>query len=77
MRAWAQSLGGLAHPLLSDFWPHGETLRAYGVLNEEAGTARRSVFIIDKEGIVRHKEMHQGTIPDPQAVLAELEKHQG
>ena len=76
MRAWAQSLGGMAHPLLSDFWPHGKTIDSYGMLNEEAGTARRSVFIIDKEGIVRHKEVHQGTLPDPQAVLAELVKLQ-
>ncbi len=77
LRSWAGSLGGIAHPLLSDFWPHGETLRAYDAFNEEAGTARRSLFIIDKEGIVRHQERHQGTLPDPQAVLAELEKLQG
>ncbi len=77
LRSWAQSLGGIAHPLLSDFWPHGETLKAYGVLNEEAGTARRSVFIIDKEGVIRHKELHQGTLPDPEKVLEELTKLQG
>ena len=77
MKAWAQSLGGIAHPLLSDFWPHGQTANAYGVLNEEAGTARRSLFIIDKEGVVRHKELHQGTLPQPDAVLEELTKLQG
>lgn len=44
---------GLAYPLLSDFWPHGEVARAYGVFDEERGCALRGTFIIDKEGVVR------------------------
>ncbi|ORT60482.1 peroxiredoxin [Streptomyces sp. CB03238] len=44
---------GLDYPLLSDFWPHGEVSRAYGVFDEEKGCAVRGTFIIDKEGVVR------------------------
>ncbi|MBO8184493.1 MULTISPECIES: peroxiredoxin [Streptomyces] len=44
---------GLEYPLLSDFWPHGEASRAYGVFDEEKGCAVRGTFIIDKEGTVR------------------------
>ncbi|MFE9607502.1 peroxiredoxin [Streptomyces sp. NPDC006012] len=44
---------GLEYPLLSDFWPHGETSRAYGVFAEDKGCAVRGTFIIDKEGVVR------------------------
>ncbi|RBM18987.1 peroxiredoxin [Streptomyces sp. PT12] len=44
---------GLDYPLLSDFWPHGEIARAYGVFDEEKGCALRGTFIIDKEGVVR------------------------
>ncbi|MGW3953365.1 peroxiredoxin [Streptomyces sp. NPDC004752] len=44
---------GLQYPLLSDFWPHGETSRAYGVFAEDKGCAVRGTFIIDKEGVVR------------------------
>ena len=44
---------GLTHPMLSDFWPHGEVSRAYGVFLEEKGFATRGSFVIDKEGIVR------------------------
>ncbi len=76
LRTWANSLGNTPHPLLSDFWPHGETLKAFDVFNDQSGTARRSLFIIDKEGIVRHKELHQGTLPDANAVLEELAKLQ-
>ncbi|NUL03826.1 peroxiredoxin [Streptomyces lunaelactis] len=44
---------GLEYPLLSDFWPHGETSRAYGVFDAEKGCAVRGTFIIDKEGVIR------------------------
>ncbi len=40
-------------PVLSDFWPHGEIAKAYGVFNEAAGCALRGTFIIDKEGVLR------------------------
>ncbi len=40
-------------PLLSDFWPHGEVARAYGVFLRERGFANRGTFIVDREGILR------------------------
>ncbi|MFE2281759.1 peroxiredoxin [Streptomyces sp. NPDC059454] len=43
----------LEYPLLSDFWPHGDVSRAYGVFDEGKGCAVRGTFIIDKEGVVR------------------------
>lgn len=42
-----------SHELLSDFWPHGEVSRAYGVFMEERGMAMRGTFIVDREGVVR------------------------
>ena len=44
---------GLTHSLLSDFWPHGEVSKAYGVFLEEKGFPIRGTFIIDKEGVIR------------------------
>ena len=71
-------MGGVPHPLLSDFHPKGATLEAYGVYNETSGNARRSVFIIDKEGIVRWSNIYQpGTLPVPDDVLEELNKVRG
>ena len=40
-------------PVLSDFWPHGATAKAYGVFEESRGCALRGTFIIDKTGLVR------------------------
>lgn len=43
----------LDHQLLSDFWPHGEVAKSYGVFLDDKGFAIRGSFVIDKEGIVR------------------------
>lgn len=43
---------GIDFPMLSDFWPHGQVASAYGVFDAERGCARRSTFIIDRQGQV-------------------------
>ncbi|MFN8035166.1 MAG: peroxiredoxin [Acidimicrobiia bacterium] len=48
---WAQQQG-FTFPVLSDFWPHGEVARAYGVFNEALGCANRATFVIDRDGII-------------------------
>jgi len=58
LRAWAER-EGFTFPLLSDFWPHGEVAKAYGVFNEKAGMANRGTFLVDTGGIIRFAEMNQ------------------
>jgi peroxiredoxin (alkyl hydroperoxide reductase subunit C) len=48
---WAKQQG-FTFPVLSDFWPHGEVARRYGVFNETLGCANRATFVIDKDGKV-------------------------
>ena len=57
LKAWADK-EGYQFPLLSDFWPHGEVARAYGVFNEDAGLAVRGTFLIDAAGVVRFAEVN-------------------
>lgn len=49
----------LTFPLLSDF--NKQVIRDYGVFNEDMiglkGTAKRAVFLLDKEAVVRHREV--------------------
>lgn len=62
-------MGGINYPLLSDFYPHGATAIKYGVLRSD-GTAERAIFVIDKEGIVRFRDIHDiNTQPDNEEVL--------
>jgi len=60
-KKWADEQG-YTFPLLSDFWPHGDVARAYGVLQEDLGLALRGTFIIDKSGTVAYKVVN--AIPD-------------
>jgi mycoredoxin-dependent peroxiredoxin len=50
-QAWKEELG-LTYTLASDFWPHGEAAKAYGVFDETRGAAVRGTFLIDKTGLV-------------------------
>jgi len=50
-RIWAEQMG-YQFPVLSDFWPHGEVSKAYGVFNEAIGAANRATFVIDVNGKV-------------------------
>jgi mycoredoxin-dependent peroxiredoxin len=69
-RAWADAQH-FGFELLSDFWPHGEVAKLYGVFDSERGLAIRGTFIIDKDGVVRWKVVN----PTPQVRdLAEYSK---
>ena len=52
MKAWADT-HSYRSPLLSDFWPHGDVARDYGVFNPREGLATRGTFLIDADGVVR------------------------
>ncbi len=67
----------LNFPLLSDF--NREAARAYGALYDEfvlgmKGVAKRSAFVVDKEGKIRYAEVLEdaGQLPDFEAVKAAL-----
>jgi glutaredoxin len=63
--------------LLSDFWPHGEVARQYGVLRNE-GYTERAIFIIDKQGVIRYIDIHDiDDQPDNDVLLTELVKIEG
>jgi peroxiredoxin len=51
--AWAQNLGSIAFDMLSDFHPHGDVAKKYGVLREHDGISDRALFIVGKDGTIR------------------------
>jgi peroxiredoxin len=52
LRAYAER-DGYEFSLLSDFWPHGEVARRYGIFDERAGCASRGTFVIDDRGVLQ------------------------
>lgn len=73
--AYSASLGNIPYPILSDFHPKGDMSRKYGLYNESRGTANRAIVIIDKQGVVRFKEVYAAaTDLRTEDILAEIEK---
>ena len=77
LKAWAESIGGISYPLISDFWPHGAVAKEYGVFREHEGRSERAIFIIDKEGIVQYVDIHDiDDQPDNQVLFEEIRQIQ-
>jgi glutaredoxin-dependent peroxiredoxin len=57
----------LRFPLLSDF--NKQVIREYGVFNEDMiglkGISKRAVFVIDRDGVVRHREVLEDARNEP------------
>jgi len=77
LRAWAESLGGITYPLLSDFFPHGEVAQTFGVFRPD-GRSERALFIIDKHGVIRYVDVHDiDDQPDNEILFKELAAIEG
>ncbi|WP_319777287.1 peroxiredoxin [Maridesulfovibrio sp.] len=59
LHAWTSQMGdgGVWFPVLSDFYPHGATAAAFGILRPE-GISERAILVIDKEGVLRYIDIH-------------------
>ena len=66
LKAWGDSLK-LNFPLLSDY--NKDIIRKYGVLNPDMigmkDIAKRAVFVIDRNGVVRHREVLEDARNEP------------
>lgn len=76
--AWTHEMdtvtGKVWFPVLSDFWPHGETAARYGILRSD-GVSERALFVIDKKGIIRYIDVHDiNTRPSLEDLVRELDK---
>lgn len=45
--------------LLSDYWPHGEVARAFGVFADDRGCALRGSFLVGTEGTIAWQVVNQ------------------
>jgi len=75
--AWRrEEVGRVEVPLCSDFYPHAEVTRKFGVLREGppvAGISERAVFVVDKAGkIVFAKVYPIDQLPEIEKVLGVL-----
>ena len=57
---------GVKFQVLSDFTR--KVSKEYGILDEERQFARRTTFVVDKEGVIQHIEQGRGAIDPTGAV---------
>ena len=68
--AWAESLGIKNTSLLSDFWPHGEVARLFGIFRERNGFSERANIVVDENGkIVFFKVYPIPELPDINEII--------
>lgn len=73
--AWAKSLGGITYDLLSDFNPKGAVAKSFGAFREADGITERALFVVDKEGKVAYKDIHDiSKQPDNEEIFDVLRK---
>src|SRR5579884_1624676 len=77
--AWQRyEIGTMRYPLVSDFWPHGEAARKYGVFLDSGflpGISGRAVFVIDKAGKIAFSRNYEiRDVPPNEDVFEALEK---
>lgn len=74
-KAWAENLGIKNTRLLSDFWPHGKVVRAYGLFRKDDGISERANVIIDEKGTVAFIKVYPiSKLPDIEEILDVLRK---
>ena len=77
-QAFATELGGLPFDLIGDF--ERKMVTAYGVRRDDvegySGMAKRSVFIIDRRGVIRWtwERSREEPLPDYDLVIAEAKQ---
>jgi peroxiredoxin len=73
--AWAKALRIKSTKLLSDFWPHGEIAKKYGIFSKSQGFSLRVNIIIDEKGkVVFVKKYPISKLPDIREILEVIPK---
>jgi len=75
--AWRrEELGSVEVPLCSDFYPHAEITRKFGILREGppvAGISERAVFVVDKAGKIAFAKVYPiDQLPEIEELLGAL-----
>ena len=74
--AWEREIGPFDFLMGSDFWPHGEVSRRYGVLREAdplKGASERAIFVVNKAGKIEFaKNYPADQLPDLEETIQAL-----
>lgn len=73
--AWAEDLEIENTRLLSDFWPHGEVAKLYGIFSELKGFSKRANVLVDETGVIEFSKKYPiSEVPDIEEIIEFLEQ---
>ena len=74
-KAWAQSMDIKNTRLLSDFWPHGEVAKSYGIFREKDGFSERANILLDEDQKVVFVQVYPTSqLPDIEPIIDLLKR---
>ena len=72
-KAWAQSMDIKNTRLLSDFWPHGEVAKLYGIFRDKDGFSERANILVDEDHNVIFAHVYPTSqLPDIEPIIGLL-----
>lgn len=68
--AWAKEIGLKKLRILSDFWPHGNVAKLYGIFRQVEGFSERANIIIDEKGKISFLKIYNlPELPDIDEII--------
>ena len=69
-KAWAESMEIKNTRLLSDFWPHGEVAKSYGIFRDKDGFSERANILVDEEQKIIFTQVYPTSqLPDIEPII--------
>lgn len=69
-KAWADSLDIKHVRFLSDFWPHGNVAKQYGIFREKEGFSERANIIVGEDQTIEYVQLYDlPQLPDIQEII--------
>jgi peroxiredoxin len=69
-KAWAEAMHIKNTRLLSDFWPHGDVAKAYGIFRDKDGFSERANIVLDEtQKVIFAKTYPISQLPEIEEIL--------
>jgi len=69
-KAWAEAMHIKNTRLLSDFWPHGDVAKSYGIFREKDGFSERANIVLDEtQKVIFAKTYPISQLPEIEEIL--------
>ena len=69
-KAWAEAMHIKNTRLLSDFWPHGDVAKAYGIFRDKDGYSERANIVLDEtQKVIFAKTYPISQLPEIEEIL--------